>query len=274
MKTIEEMKEHRFDVLDHGFVRLIDYMGDETSITRAARVSYGKGTKTAREDKALIRYLMRQRHSSPLEMCEIVLHLKMPIFVARQWIRHRTASLNEYSGRYSEMPCEFYLPNELKKQSSVNKQGSGESLDAQLSGSLAQDLESSYIVATETYHDCLQNDVSRELSRIVLPLSTYTEMYWKMDLHNLLHFLKLRLDSHAQYEIRVFAEAIAEIVKVWVPVVWEAFEDFTLNAHTFSASEMTTLRNLLSAIPIERLKLQPTENWSQREIDTFLRMIT
>lgn len=237
-----------FRCLDKGFVRLIDVMGDDSSIVQAARVSYGKGTKTIREDRALIRYLMRHRHTSPFEMVEFKFHVKLPIFVARQWIRHRTANVNEYSGRYSVMPDEFYLPNPevVCKQSKKNKQGRGsEPIDFTTSEQFISDLEQIQKTLYEKYNKYLEKEIARELARIILPLSTYTEWYWKIDLHNLFHFLKLRLDPTAQYEIRQYAKVISEIVRVCVPLAYEAFEDFILNSITFSLTEQKILKNLL-----------------------------
>lgn len=228
-------------VLDHGFVRLVDVMGDDTAITDAARVSYGAGTSRVNDNRNLIRYLMRHRHTSPLEQCEIKLHLKMPIFVARQWIRHRTASLNEVSGRYSVVNDEFYTPggDGWRTQSTVNKQGSeGIIKDSDLYES---DAIGTIYRSTICYKSMIEGGVSREQARIVLPLTTYTEFYWKIDLHNLLHFLSLRMDSHAQQEIRVFAEAIASIVREWVPAVWEAFEDYTLQAMTLNRLDIAII---------------------------------
>ena len=215
----------RIDVLDKGFVRLIDTMGTDSSIVQAARISYGRGTKTPEEDRKLIHYLMRNRHTSPFEMCEIKLHCKMPIFVARQWIRHRTASVNEYSARYSKLSDEFYIPEHLYSQDTVNKQGSGKVIIAnedQLLEKITQHCKEAYNI----YEELLENGVSRELARMVLPVNYYTEWYWKIDLHNLLNFLRLRTDSHAQGEIQDYANAIAQIVQSWVPVVYEAYLEY------------------------------------------------
>lgn len=238
-----------FKCLDKGFVRLIDVMGDDSSIVQAARVSYGKGTKTAREDRGLIRYLMRNRHTSPFEMVEYKFHVKLPIFVARQWIRHRTANVNEYSGRYSEMPDDFYLPeiDQIRAQSGMNKQGREDKpMDKTIAESIAQEMSEKQSTLHQDYKNYLSLDLARELARINLPLSTYTEWYWKIDLHNLFHFLKLRLDKHAQYEIRVYAEIIADIVKETAPLAWEAFNDYTLNSISFSSPELRILSKMLS----------------------------
>lgn len=242
-----------YKCLDKGFIRLVDYMGDDAAIVQAARVSYGKGTKTVREDRALIRYLMRHRHTSPFEMVEFKFHVKLPIFVARQWIRHRTANVNEYSGRYSEMKDEFYIPDaeQICMQSTDNRQGRSEE---QLAPAEVEDilfkLESSQNQLFNEYNFFLSKNLARELARINLPLSSYTEWYWKIDLHNLMHFLRLRLDEHAQYEIRLYAEKVAELIKPIVPLTYEAFEDFTLSSISFSKLELTILANTSNiAIP-------------------------
>lgn len=231
--------------LDHGFVRCIETMGDDNAIVQAARVSYGTGTDTVRKDTALIRYLLRHRHTTPFEMCEIKFHCKMPIFVARQWVRHRTASINEYSARYSVLDKEFYIPEleNLGLQNLENKQGRAEPLDRQEGHHLRESILHSGNQAYERYGALLAKGVSREIARMVLPVNIYIQWYWKIDLHNLLHFLKLRLDPHAQYEIRVYAEAMFEIVKSWVPIAAKAFEDYQLNAVTLSAQEIEVLQS-------------------------------
>lgn len=238
----------QLDVLDKGFVRLVDVMGDDSSIVQAARVSYGKGTKSVSEDRGLIRYLVRNKHTSPLEMVEFKFHVKLPIFVARQWIRHRTANVNEYSGRYSEMKDEFYIPelHQLRPQSAVNKQGRAtEPLPGESARKIQDKMDKTQKQLFEEYNDYLGMDLARELARINLPLSNYTEWYWKIDLHNLFHFFRLRLDEHAQYEIRVYAEKMAELVKPFVPIAWEAFEDYILNAVTFSGKELGLLNSMI-----------------------------
>ena len=238
-----------YKCLNHGFVRLVDVMGDDAAIVQAARTSYGKGTKSVSEDRNLIRYLMRNQHTSPFEMVEFKFHIKLPIFVARQWIRHRTANVNEYSGRYSEMPDEFYVPelDTIRKQSVNNKQArADEGFDDQYSQEIIQKMSATQNKVFEEYKDFVDNGMAREIARINLPLSIYTEWYWKIDLHNLLRFLKLRLDKHAQYEIRVYAEIIAGILKQYVPHTWEAFEDYVLNAVCFSASELKILKNIIN----------------------------
>lgn len=248
-------------------------MGDDSAIVQAARVSYGDGTKTVLEDKALIRYLLRHKHTSPFEMTEIKLHIKLPIFIARQWIRHRTASVNEYSGRYSEMKDEFYVPDleQITPQSKINKQGRGEDVfTEEFKNSVVTNMGTSQKESYEEYKEYLDSGVAREVARINLPLSNYTEWYWKMDLHNLFHFLRLRMDSHAQYEIRVYAEAIGQIVKELFPIAWEAFEDYVLNGVYFSAEEHRIIKSLLlghtEAIVRE---IDASEKLSSREKSEF-----
>jgi thymidylate synthase (FAD) len=249
----------QIDCLDKGFVRLVDYMGNDDAIVQAARVSYGKGTKSVNMDRELIRYLMRHKHTSPMEMVEFKFHVKLPIFVARQWIRHRTANVNEYSGRYSEMKNEFYVPEieQLREQSELNKQARSEKKLAQKDQeAILKKLEKTQSVLYNDYEYYLSKDLARELARINLPLSTYTEWYWKIDLHNLLHFLRLRLDWHAQYEIQVFGEAIAELIKPIVPLTYKAFEDYTLNSLSFSSQELQILKSLIGNNILEDKKLE------------------
>lgn len=241
----------RIDCLDKGFVRLIDVMGDDAAIVQAARVSYGSGTKKVLEDRGLIRYLLRHAHTTPFEMVEFKFHVKLPIFVARQWIRHRTANVNEYSGRYSEMKDEFYTPqpNDIRPQSVLNKQGrSDETLPEGMADQAANAFKAGQDEAYAQYQEFLEQGIAREIARINLPVSNYTEWYWKIDLHNLFHFLRLRIDAHAQYEIRVFAEAIAELVKPFVPHAWQAFEDYVLNAHRMTAPELKVMKHLLESM--------------------------
>ena len=257
---IEKILYEVFPALDHGFVRVVDYMGDDQAIVQAARVSYGKGTTRVSEDRGLIRYLMRHRHSTPFEMCEIKLHVKLPMFIARQWIRHRTASINEYSARYSVLDKEFYIPEEkdLAVQSRSNKQGRGDTLSAKDSEEalflLKRDAEKSY----ETYEYLLNENsegevvdnnrdgLSRELARINLTLNTYTQWYWKTNLHNLMNFIFLRADSHAQYEIRVYADIIYKIMESWVPITAEAFKSYRAGSVELSAEAMDVIRLMLS----------------------------
>jgi thymidylate synthase (FAD) len=238
----EQVMHKPLHVLDHGFVRLVDYMGDDRSIPQAARVSYGVGTTKALSDEGLIRYLMRHWHSTPFEMCEIKLHVKLPVFVARQWIRHRTANVNEYSARYSILDREFYIPEpeHLAAQSKINNQGRGEVLQGEEAARVLEILKTDCHRAYDHYEDMISQDgqqgLARELARMNLPTNIYTQWYWKVDLHNLFHFLRLRQDPHAQYEIRVYADCIAEqIVKQWVPVAYQAYLDFRQGATQLSA---------------------------------------
>lgn len=245
---MDEILGQKFPCLDHGFVRVIDYMGDDAAVVQAARVSYGDGTKTARDDRGLIRYLMKHRHTSPFEMCELKLHVKLPMFIARQWIRHRTANVNEISGRYSILKNEVYVPDldNLQEQSKDNKQGRGDCLDPLVQLECANLIEKSCKNSFDTYDKLLDTGLAREVSRIVQPLNTYTEWYWKVDLHNLMHFLALRVDGHAQYEIRVFAEAIADIVKQWMPVTYEAFMDYRVGTKTLTKAEIAVTKRLIA----------------------------
>ncbi len=243
----EAILDTPFPVLDKGFVRLVDYMGSDQRIVQAARVSYGAGTKTVREDAALIDYLMRHRHTSPFEMVELTFHIKAPLFVARQWFRHRTASVNEVSARYSVMPDEFYTPapHALRAQSSKNKQVGEGPLPPEVAQTASQTIAQAQERAYQTYQALLEQGVARELAREVLPVGLYTEFYWKQDLHNLFHFLKLRLDWHAQHEIRAYAKAIAEIVRRVVPIAYAAFEEHILGGALLSRTELAALRNLI-----------------------------
>ena len=235
--ALEEILFEAIPVLDHGFIRVIDYMGDDAAIVQAARVSYGTGTRRVQDDAGLINYLMRHRHTTPFEMCEIKYHVKLPIFVARQWIRHRTASVNEYSARYSILEREYYVPSPdaLAAQSASNRQGRGEVLSGDEAARVLEILRTDAARCYDHYDEMLNEDASgerrdsgrlglaRELARMNLTLSTYTQWYWKIDLHNLLHFLSLRADAHAQHEIRVYAEAMLETVRRWVPISHAAF---------------------------------------------------
>ncbi|MDM7458928.1 MAG: FAD-dependent thymidylate synthase [Paracoccus sp. (in: a-proteobacteria)] len=240
------------EVLDHGFVRVIDYMGDDAAICQAARVSYGKGTRSVQNDEALIRYLMRHWHSTPFEMCEVKFHIKLPVFVARQWIRHRTANVNEYSARYSILDREFYIPKpeHLAAQSTQNNQGRGEVLQGQEAQRVLDLLREDAMRSYDNYEAMLSQDgqqgLARELARMNLPANIYTQWYWKVDLHNLFHFLRLRADSHAQYEIRVYADLICQIVADWVPAAFAAFRDYRLNAVSLSAQGAEALRRRLA----------------------------
>ncbi len=251
----EGMEAHLYKaapVLDHGFVRVIDYMGNDAAIVQAARVSYGAGTKKVNDDSGLIRYLMRHWHSTPFEMCELKLHVKLPIFVARQWIRHRTANVNEYSARYSIMDREFYIPEpqHLAAQSTVNNQGRGAVLAGAEAARVLEILKSDAARTYDHYEEMLSQDgqqgLARELARMNLPANIYTQWYWKVDLHNLFHFLRLRADPHAQYEIRVYAEAIARMVADWVPVAFGAFEDYRMGGITLSGKAIAVLKRRLA----------------------------
>ncbi len=268
----EEVLDKEIKCLNAGFVRLIDYMGGDESIVQAARVSYGKGTKSVNEDRGLIRYLMRHMHTTPFEMVELKFHVKLPIFVARQWIRHRTANVNEYSGRYSVMKDEFYVPDlgAIHRQSKRNKQGReiGD-VPEELRKRVLDILVSAQVQTYKQYSDMLEEDIARELARIHLPLSLYTEWYWKIDLHNLFHFLSLRMDPHAQHEIRVYGEAIAQVTKKVVPMAWEAFEDYVLGAQKFSRLELCAISGRLDVSSITPEYLE-TKGLKGRELEECL----
>ena len=305
--AMEAILYERFDVLDHGFVRVIDYMGDDAAIVQAARVSYGAGTRKVREDRALIRYLLRHRHTTPFEMCELKLHIKAPIFVARQWLRHRTASVNEYSARYSRLDREFYVPDaahlklildeqRLKKrgamddllewakvldessalatQSEFNKQGRDKALSDKEARDALSRFDNISKRAYAAYKNLLNENtkrtsrnpnytgLARELARAVLPVNYYTQFYWKIDLHNLLHFLSLRADAHAQYEIRAYAEAILDrIVAYWVPATYQAFRDYAMDAASLSAGGLAVVKRMLSGEAVD----QASSGLSKRE---------
>jgi thymidylate synthase (FAD) len=263
--ALEEILFAPLPVFDHGFVRVIDYMGDDGAVVQAARVSYGNGTRRVSEDRGLIRYLMRHRHTTPFEMCEIKYHVKLPIFVARQWIRHRTANVNEYSARYSILDREFYIPApaQLAVQSSANRQGRGDVLDAAQAARvidlLRDDAERCYAHYSEMLNedaagaaiDPARDGLARELARMNLTLNTYTQWYWKSDLHNLLHFLSLRADAHAQYEIRVYADAMLETVKRWVPLSFEAFMDYRMGGVQLSAAALAVVKRMIAGEPVD-----------------------
>ncbi len=247
-----------FKALDDGFVRVVDYMGSDESIVQAARVSYGKGTKRVSEDRSLIRYLMRHSHTTPFEMCELKLHVRVPMDCWRQWIRHRTASVNEYSTRYSEAidGCHTTPPDGWRAQAAGNRQGSGDVLDPQVGAELSEVETELHRRSREIYEDRLKAGVAREQARKDLPLSTYTEAYWKIDLHNLFHFLALRMDSHAQLEIRSFANIIGnEIVARWCPIAWEAFVDYRLSAVSLTRFEAEIVSALTQGLPNEATNL-------------------
>ena len=263
--AMEALLYQPIPILDHGFIRVIDYMGDDAAVVQAARVSYGAGTKKIREDAGLINYLMRHRHTSPFEMCELKIHVKMPIFVARQFLRHRVASANEVSGRYSILDREFYMPvpEQLATQAKTNRQGRGGALNEFESARVLEILRVDAASAYAHYEEMLneidgqivdpeRQGLARELARMNLPVSLYTQLYWKMDLHNLLHFLNLRADAHAQYEIRVYAEALIEIVKQWVPNTYAAFMDYRMGAYELSAKGLAVVRRLLRGEQVDR----------------------
>ncbi len=256
-KEMDEILGKTFPVLDDGFVRVIDYMGLDSSIVQAARVSYGAGTKKLREDRALIRYLMRHKHTSPFEMCEVKLHLRVPMDIWRQWIRHRTASVNEYSTRYSEAIDSQHKtnPKGWRYQSTENKQCSGEFVPIDKGIFLSKQEEGLHFISKIIYRERLSLGIAREQARKDLPLSTYTEAYWKIDLHNLLHFLELRLHPTAQWEIREYAKVIGEkIVALWVPLTWEAFLNYRLNSITLSLEEQKLLELIIKNKKDEVLK--------------------
>jgi len=264
--ALEEVLYQAIPLLDHGFVRVVDYMGDDSAVVQAARVSYGRGTRKVSDDRGLINYLMRHRHTTPFEMCEIKFHVKLPIFVARQWIRHRTASVNEYSARYSILDNEFYMPapEQLAAQSSVNRQGRGDVLAGaearRVFELLKRDAEQSYSSYEEmlnlnsdgTVRDPAQQGLARELARMNLTLNFYTQWYWKTDLYNFMHFLALRADSHSQYEIRVYADAMLDVLKRWVPLTHGAFMDYRVGSTAVSAKGMAVVKRLLAGEKVEQ----------------------
>jgi thymidylate synthase (FAD) len=253
VEEAEAVLDEQFPVLDKGFVRLVDYMGGDQRIVQSARVSYGAGTKSFRKDRGLIRYLLRNEHTSPFEQVELTFHTKMPIFVARQWVRHRTANLNEISGRYSVLKDEFYLPDPqyIAVQSTDNKQGrSLEPVPNEVQQLVTETLEGGQREAYRAYESLLDQGIARELARINLPVSLYTEWYWKIDLHNLFRFLALRMDDHAQYEIREYARTMFELAKRVCPIACEAFEDFMLGSRRFSRLELEALREMAAALDV------------------------
>jgi thymidylate synthase (FAD) len=273
--ALEALLFQPLPVLDHGFLRVIDYMGDDAAVVQAARVSYGRGTRRVSEDAGLIRYLMRHRHSTPFEMCAIKFHVKLPIFVARQWIRHRTANVNEISARYSVLDREFYIPapEHLAAQATSNRQGRGAALSGDEAAEVLAVLRADATACHDHYTAMLNEDadgapidptrqgLARELARMNLTLNTYTQWYWKTDLHNLLHFLSLRADPHAQYEIRVYAEAMLAVLDAWVPLTAAAFRDFRLGAVTLSAGMLAVVRRMLAGEAVG----QPDSGLSARE---------
>ena len=280
---LEEILFEPIPVLDHGFVRVIDYMGDDAAVVQAARVSYGKGTTKISDDAGLINYLLRHRHTTPFEMCEIKYHVKLPIFVARQWIRHRTANVNEYSARYSVLDCEFYVPEEddLAAQSSSNRQGRGNILSGKeakrVLDILREDAQMTYDHYIEMLNESEEGNIidvskeglARELARINLTLSTYTQWYWKTDLHNLLNFLSLRADTHAQYEIRVYADAMMETLRRWCPITFQSFSDHRVEGVTFSGKAIKVVKKLISGVHIN----QEESGMSKREWRELMEVI-
>jgi thymidylate synthase (FAD) len=273
--ALEEILYEPLPVLDHGFVRVVDYLGDDAAVVQAARVSYGRGTRKVHEDRGLINYLMRHRHTTPFEMCEIKYHVKLPIFVARQWIRHRTANVNEYSARYSILDKEFYIPapEHLAVQATANRQGRGAVLDGEAARHVLDLLRADAEHAYADYAELLNEDASgapidprrpalaRELARINLSLGFYTQWYWKTDLHNLMHFLSLRADAHAQYEIRTYAEVMLDTVARWVPMAHAAFLEYRMNAALISATGLAVIRRLIRGEQVD----QPSSGLSPRE---------
>ena len=275
---LEQILYEAIPILDHGFIRVVDYMGNDTSIVQAARVSYGKGTKKVNTDAGLIKYLMRHWHSTPFEMCEIKYHVKLPIFIARQWIRHRTANVNEYSARYSILDKEFYLPQQehLAAQSQINRQGRGDTLKGeqakQVLDLLKKDAEQTYNnyekMLNERYDGRIVDEnkvgLARELARMNLTLNTYTQWYWKTDLLNLMNFLRLRADDHAQYEIRAYADAMLDTLKKWVPTTYEAFMDYRVGGTEVSAKGKSVIQKLIRGekVSIEQSDLSKRE-WNE-----------
>ena len=276
--ALEAMLYDAIPVLDHGFVRVIDYMGDDAAIVQAARVSYGRGTKQVSQDKGLINYLMRHWHSTPFEMCEIKFHVKLPMFVARQWIRHRTANVNEYSARYSIMDKEFYIPtiDQLAPQSKQNHQGrSDQELSPEEAKRVLEILKQDSLQVYDHYEELMNCDqqgnvinmeksgIARELARMNLTLNYYTQWYWKCDLHNLMHFLRLRADSHAQYEIRAYADVMIDVMKKWVPFAHEAFEEYRLHSANLSRTGMNVVKRMIAGEKVT----QETSGLTKREWD-------
>ena len=280
---LEEILYEAIPVLDHGFVRVVDYMGDDAAIVQSARVSYGKGTRTLRSDAGLINYLMRHRHTTPFEMCEIKYHVKLPIFVARQWIRHRTANVNEYSARYSILDNEFYLPQpeHLAAQSSLNRQGRGDVLGGAEAERVYELLRRDAAQAYADYAEMLNEDeegnlvdphrdgLARELARMNLSLNFYTQWYWKIDLYNLMHFVSLRADDHAQYEIRAYAEVILDTLERWVPQTCEAFTKYEMGGVRLSSQGLDVVKRLIAgeAVP------QDDSGLSKREWRELMSML-
>jgi thymidylate synthase (FAD) len=280
---LEKVLYEAIPVLDHGFIRVIDYMGDDSSIVQSARVSYGKGTKKVSTDEGLIRYLMRHWHSTPFEMCEIKYHVKLPIFIARQWIRHRTANVNEYSARYSILDKEFYIPakEQLSAQATNNRQGRGDLITGQQADEVLKILKDDAVRTYDNYEKMLnerfdgtiidekRSGLARELARMNLTLNSYTQWYWKTDLLNLMNFLFLRGDSHAQYEIRVYAETMLDTVKKWVPITHAAFLDYRVGAAHLSSKGLKIVKSMISGNKIE----QEQSGLSKREWNELMEVL-
>jgi len=280
---LEKVLYEAIPVLDHGFIRVIDYMGDDSSIVQSARVSYGKGTKKVSTDEGLIRYLMRHWHSTPFEMCEIKYHVKLPIFIARQWIRHRTANVNEYSARYSILDKEFYIPakEQLSAQATTNRQGRGELITGQQADEVLKILKDDAVRTYDNYEKMLnerfdgtiidekKSGLARELARMNLTLNSYTQWYWKTDLLNLMNFLFLRGDSHAQYEIRVYAEKMLDTVKKWVPITHAAFLDYRVGAAHLSSKGLKVIKSMIEGKKVS----QEESGLSKREWDELMNVL-
>lgn len=265
--ALDKILGQPFKVLNDGFIRVIDYLGSDESIVQAARVSYGKGTKKISEDRGLIRYLLRHRHTTPFEMCEIKFHVRVPMDIWRQWIRHRTANVNEYSTRYSIAidSAEYTLPGEWRIQAKSNRQGSDGFLNEELGKELTEQEKNLHQLSRDIYNQRIELGVAREQARKDLPLATYTEAYWKMDLHNLLHFLELRIDKHAQYEIRSYAEVIFnEILRKWCPITWDAFKDYRLNAVNLTGRDAELLKYIYANDKESLLKEAASYGWLDR----------
>ncbi len=261
------------NVLDAGFVRLVEHMGSDDSIVRAARVSYGEGTTTRSNDRGLIRYLVRHQHTTPLEMVEFTFHVKAPLFVARQWMRHRMASINEESARYSIMSDEFYIPDTdtILPQSADNRQGRAETNDLLDANAIGNQIRSHSAHSLSVYKELIDSGLTRELARLVMPVNVYTQFYWKVDLHNALRFLKLRMDSHAQYEMQCYARQIAELIRPRVPLTWEAWEDYVYNSYTVSNAESALLKGMLSNQEAPSITSLVESGLSRREATQFVK---
>ena len=278
-KGLEGILYKPLKVLDKGFIRVVDYMGNDSSIVQAARVSYGKGTKKKSEDEGLIKYLLRHRHTTPFEMCEIKLHIKLPIFIARQWIRHRTASINEYSARYSILEDEFYIPKKyhLAEQSTSNKQGRGDDIDEKTSKEILKILKEDSFNCYKSYnwmlneknsdnYDKNRPSLSRELARINLTLNTYTQWYWKIDLHNFMHFVSLRADSHSQFEIREYGKVLLRVLSKWTPLSYKAFLSYRLNSAELSMEALNVIKKMLSGQKISKSQSKlSNREWKELE---------